>query len=59
MTIDKLDKTIYIKDWHKNYEPTAEDIFIKVKKTGVFQRLIWGEPVKLKDVEKQRWEEFQ
>jgi hypothetical protein len=35
-----------------------EDIFIQVKKSGVQQRLIWGDPVQLKDIEKMKWLEF-
>jgi hypothetical protein len=49
--IDKLDRETYITDVHKNYEPTEQDIFIQVKKLGLYQRLIWGEPTKLKDKE--------
>lgn len=50
--IDKLDKETYITDEHKNYVPTEHDMFIMLKKSGINQRLIWGEPAKLKDKEK-------
>jgi hypothetical protein len=49
--IDKLDKDTYITELHKNYVPSEQDIFIQVKKSGMYQRLIWGEPLKLKDKE--------
>lgn len=57
--IEKLDKNTYITDEHRNYTPTEEDIFIRVKKTGVYQRLIWGEPVELKGPEVVKWMELQ
>lgn len=50
-TIDKLDKNTYITDEHRNYVATEQDIFILIKKTGLYQRLIWGEPVALKEQE--------
>ena len=53
--IDKLDKDTYITDEFRNYAPSEQDVFILVKKSGICQRLIWGEPVKLKDKENQRW----
>ena len=56
--IDKLDKGTYITEEMRNYTPSDQDVFIQVKKSGVFQRLIWGEPVQLKEIEKQRWQEF-
>ena len=43
--IDKLDKDTYITEEMRNYTPSDQDVFIQVKKSGVFQRLIWGEPV--------------
>ena len=49
--IEKLDKDTYITDVHKTYEPCQQDIFIHVKKSGIYQRLIWGDPTKLKDKE--------
>jgi hypothetical protein len=49
--IEKLGKDTYITDVHKTYEPLQQDIFIQVKKTGEYQRLIWGNPTKLKDKE--------
>jgi hypothetical protein len=49
--IDKLDKDTYNTDVHKTYVPTEQDIFIQVKKSGLYQRLIWGHPTKLKDKE--------
>ena len=49
--IDKLDKDTYITEQFRNYTPSEQDVFIQVKKTGIYQRLIWGEPVKLKDKE--------
>lgn len=56
--IDKLDPDTYITEQFKNHEPLDADVFILVKKSGIYQRLIWGEPVKLKDKENQRWQEF-
>lgn len=43
--IDKLDKDTYITEELRNYTPSDQDVFIQVKKSGVYQRLIWGEPV--------------
>jgi hypothetical protein len=53
--IDKLDKDTYITDEHKNYIPPERDTFILIKKSGIYQRLIWGEPLELSEKETQRW----
>ena len=56
--IDKFDKDMYITDEHKNYIPPERDTFILIKKSGIYQRLIWGEPLELSEKETQRWQEF-
>ena len=42
--IDNMDPFTYITEEHMEYEPTPKDIFIYHKKSGDYQRMIWGDP---------------
>lgn len=50
-------QSIYITDAIKNYEPTERDLFIYID-SGEYQRMIFGEPQKLKDEEEKKMEDF-
>jgi hypothetical protein len=56
--IDNLDPFTYLTEEILEYEPTLKDTFIYHKKTGDYQRMIWGDPQELRDRETERMEEF-
>jgi len=56
--IDNLDPFTYITEEIMEYEPTPQDVFIYHKKSGDYQRLVWGDPQELRERETDRWEEF-
>ena len=56
--IDNMDPFTYITEEHLEYEPTPKDIFIYHKKSGDYQRMIWGDPQELRERETDRMEEF-
>ena len=48
----------YITDEHLNYQPCDEDIFIS-SKSGDYQRMIWGQPLELREREQKHWQAFE
>lgn len=56
--IDNLDPFTYITEEILEYEPCQKDLFIYHKKSGDYQRLIWGDPQELRERETDRMEEF-
>lgn len=56
--IENLDPFTYITEEHLEYEPTMKDTFMYHKKTGDYQRLIWGDPQELRERETERMDEF-
>lgn len=47
----------YFTDEMKEYVPTERDLFITIR-SGDYQRLIWGEPMELREREEVKWQEF-
>lgn len=56
--IDNMDPFTYITEEILEYEPITTDIFIYHKKSGDYQRMIWGDPQELRERETDRMEEF-
>ena len=47
-----------ITDVHRNYEPLPEEIFLTIP-GGEYQRMIWAEPMELREKEEDHWDNFE
>jgi len=53
----EIEQLNFMHDELLTYQPTELDLFMTIK-NGEFQRLIWGEPLELRERETTHWEKF-